>query len=301
MRIKKARWLEVFPLKEESLELYKKENQGESLLFWAFSKNLIDRQAWLDSAKKIWNLPVLKNDFFTSPLFFEKKTWKRHESWDAIPIGQFKDVTFLACIEPPEEEKEGDSKYQFVLVDDLMFNKLKQQLPEQEPIREGFEETREEVRQTVEEPTICTIVSQNKFDKLWRQVENYFSGSLVLDHKEGQLYASNWVGRIKIEDKTQPIASLTEASFFRMVSKNMDYHGFVVNNEKNQEILKKLGWSILPHHVTALPILNSEHQIQHVFVGISSTPVLREKLKKIKEDCLAFFKPPASDKTRQAA
>ena len=295
---KKQVWLEEFPLSEGDITSFNEENTSESLIFWSLNLGLVPREPYIKWASSKYNLPYLPDS--PSLQASSKAAWKKVGSFQdlpahCLPVCLWRDLVYLACMEPPEEEKEGDSRYQFVLVDDKTFKKLQEvqasAFPEQEQEREGnydiIEKENERVGQE-ETRTLCTIVSTDHYKDFWKQMQNHFGSCIVLKNEEGSLYPLAWYGHISIQNTEEVLAHLSESSFLRLLSQNLDYHGFVVDTPKNREILKKMGWANLPKHVTACSLMNKQGQ-KRVFIGISPTPILKDHLEKIKDICKKFF------------
>ena len=127
------------------------------------------------------------------------------------------------------------------------------------------------------------------FPALEEQTKPFFSGIMLLKNVEGLLYPVNWAGRVQITNETSPLISFAENSIFSVLLKGFDYHGFVVENESNKKFFNKLSWSVLPKHITAIPIPGPQKKAERVFLGIATKGLPYETLGNIKEIVLPFF------------
>ena len=123
MESKKYPWLNVFPVSEANQKKWKEENSDKSLLFWALTHKIIDRQKYFEWCREYYKIPFLKSDFFELNTFNHKqwqkakdlKRWNR----ECLPICEWEGVLYVGCLEPPQDHKNWKFNYYLVLTTDL--------------------------------------------------------------------------------------------------------------------------------------------------------------------------------------
>ena len=136
---------------------------------------------------------------------------------------------------------------------------------------------------------VIQIKEQDFFSVLEKQTRSFFAGILLLKNKNNLLFPVKWGGRIQIPNEAAPLISLTDNSIFSVLLKGFDYHGFVVENESNKKFFKDISWSVLPKHITAIPIPGPKKKAERIFLGVATKSIPYETLGNIKKTVLPFF------------
>ena len=161
-----------------------------------------------------------------------------------------------------------------------------------------FKTQQKQAPPTEESPALVSAQKDDSFTALGEQTKPFFSGILLLKNVDNLLYPKKWAGRIQITNETKPLISLAENSVFSVLLKGFDYHGFVVENESNKKFFNNISWSVLPKHITAIPIPGAHKKTEQVFLGIAIKPLPYETLNSIKKIVLPFL---AETSQKQAA
>ena len=116
-------WREHFPVLDADYKNWKTDKNGDSLLFHALQKNLIDRGKYFNWATERYQIPFLKNDFFEYAVM-GKAQWDRTgdlREWsrEVLPVWEWENVVYVGCMEPPEDEKNWTFPHRLLLVTDL--------------------------------------------------------------------------------------------------------------------------------------------------------------------------------------
>lgn len=143
---------------------------------------------------------------------------------------------------------------------------------------------------------IIKLLKKDLLSALPEETKTIFSGILLLENTKDLLYPLEWFGRIQIEDETQSLISLTDTSIFSVLLRGSDYHGFVVENESNKKFFKNINWSVLPKHITAIPILDQNKKVEKIFLGVATKSLSYKKLEDIKKAVLPLFEKEAQKK-----
>ena len=136
---------------------------------------------------------------------------------------------------------------------------------------------------------IIKLLKEDLLSSLPEEIKTDFSGLLLLKNKDSLLYPLEWSGRIQIEDETKPLISLTDNSIFSVLLKGFDYHGFVVENASNKKFFKSISWSVLPKHITAIPVSGPSKKVEKIFLGVARKSLSYKKLGDIKQAVLPLF------------
>ena len=140
-----------------------------------------------------------------------------------------------------------------------------------------------------ESPAVVPVKKEDSFSMLEERTKSFFSGILLLKNVDNLLYPVKWAGRAQITNETKPLISLAENSIFSVLLKGFDYHGFVVENESNKKFFNSISWSVLPKHITAIPLPGPNKKAERVFLGIATKTLPYETLDSIKKIVLPFF------------
>ncbi|MGZ3721683.1 MAG: hypothetical protein ACXVA9_02050 [Bdellovibrionales bacterium] len=112
-------WVEALKISPESLSEWSTQVPANTpLLVWCLANGHVNVEEYLEWACDHFGIPVLNSAFFHQSFDRESLTPVREvSSWSAwcFPVGQWDDVTTVACVEPPTEMPEG--VYSFVLAD----------------------------------------------------------------------------------------------------------------------------------------------------------------------------------------
>ena len=136
---------------------------------------------------------------------------------------------------------------------------------------------------------VVQVKEKDPFSILEEQTKPFFAGILLLKNEKNLLYPVKWAGRVQIGNDTGPLISLTDNSIFSVLLKGFDYHGFVVENESNKKFFKDISWTVLPKHITAIPISGPKKKAERIFLGIATKNLPYETLDDIKKTVLPFF------------
>ncbi|MCY4513098.1 MAG: hypothetical protein OXB86_05365 [Bdellovibrionales bacterium] len=136
---------------------------------------------------------------------------------------------------------------------------------------------------------IIQVKKKDFFSDLEEQTKSYFSGILLLKNENNLLFPVKWAGRVQIPNEAAPLISLTDNSIFSVLQKGFDYHGFIVENESNKKFFNDISWSVLPKHITAIPIPGPKKKAERIFLGVATKNLPYETLDNIKKIVLPFF------------
>jgi hypothetical protein len=112
-------WVEALKISPEKLSEWSEQAPAETpLLVWCLQEGHISPEDYFEWACEHFGLPILNSAFFTQS--FDRTSLEPHRSnslWSPwyFPVGQWDDVTLIACAEPPAERPEGACA--FVLAD----------------------------------------------------------------------------------------------------------------------------------------------------------------------------------------
>ena len=138
--------------------------------------------------------------------------------------------------------------------------------------------------------TATQMSISSNYEELWKYTKSFYCASMILRVKEEKVYPMSWSGKIKCQTDGVMV-DLNDYSLFKILTKGYSYNGFVVDNPVNKKFFSEIGWSEYPKHVTAIPIKDSNNQIQNVFLGLSLKPISRGKVQQVEGNILQFFKP----------
>ena len=97
-------WIKHFNVPEPVLMKWQQSlPEGESLLFWALKQGHIDEEKYLQWASSVYEMPRIQQDYFNSQSAQNSELHVNVETqWrpDFLPLGQWDDIVYVACLQP---------------------------------------------------------------------------------------------------------------------------------------------------------------------------------------------------------
>ncbi len=287
-------------------------SSSDSLLCWCLEKQKIPEHAYLKWAQALYGLPILKEDYFGSALGKVRFDLDSHGPWKAhlFPVGQWEEVLFLACVEPPTELK-INKDYQLVLAAWSHLRPCWEQrhpdtrkeesvstskravshafkeldlppVPESSHLKlETFEVEKPEERTLAVETTL-TPLPKNKLshyertlldiDQVLNSIRVYFDKVIVFRFKSSSLFPMKWDDSWKpLGDPSSLRVKVDSPSIFRTcVTSLHPYHGRIVPNAVNTQFFNNWNGSQIPVHATLVPVIK-EKKVIALVMGIKHT------------------------------
>ncbi|MEO0335089.1 MAG: hypothetical protein AAF202_01760 [Pseudomonadota bacterium] len=134
-------WVKALNVKFQEYETWTTQlSEGQSITFWALDHGKLRTQDYLYWAREHYKIPVIKDGYFrdnkTSSLYHEMKS-VANWSEEMIPIAQWDNIIYIACVEPPEDVN-WSFQVRYVLASarslKTMWTKLIQEEDDQRPI-----------------------------------------------------------------------------------------------------------------------------------------------------------------------
>ena len=120
-------------------------------------------------------------------------------------------------------------------------------------------------------------------DLAFSQMKGLFQKGIMLVFQGGQLRPWKWTGNVQYAGRGKAsYIDLSTPSIFRIpYNTSLPYHGYVVPNEINNEFFKEFNGSVLPKHVTIMPLKVSGN-IAGMLMGITDEKIdLRHSLRQM--------------------
>lgn len=120
-------WVEALKINAENLAEWSTQAPADvPVLVWCLENGHVNIEDYLAWACEHYGLPILNSAFFTQSFKRESLSPDLRGSgqWTPwfFPVGNWEDVTLIACIEPPREALEG--KFAFVLADPAVMHEI---------------------------------------------------------------------------------------------------------------------------------------------------------------------------------
>ena len=119
--------------------------------------------------------------------------------------------------------------------------------------------------------SIDAATSQNScITWFFRQMRTRYTTGVVLTYSQNRLTTWKWEFSLKHTGAEPPAVSFDAPSLFRIVARTMrPYHGYPVDNPVHKQFFSAWGYSKMPAHVTAIPIMVSG-AFKGIFLCISN-------------------------------
>ena len=263
------KWQKAFHFSQEQLRQFEQQKPPDvTTLMWLLEMGKIKEQEYLAWAKKEYNLPVLKDDYFQkSKVNFNwlQKHYHFFKSAEAMaPLTQLKGKTYVACLEPLENPP-WDFETQWVLcsyssLKTYMLFLKKSLKPKDGPKKECPEMEPYILSDEKKKLSKSEILMRDVFKSLHEK----FAQVLFLDFNKNKMLRclrcdDNWSVE-NFSEAMKPI-NLKAPSIFQILNKtSRPFHGPVSPSEENHRFFKAWGYDgELPEHVTAVPVFSDVH------------------------------------------
>lgn len=310
-------WQKKFNLSTEDYNKWENSSQTDNFAVWALKNNKLHPDQYMDWATQHYQMPFLTNSFFHN-ITINQEFWNRtqdRENWDEtfLPLYEWDKVLFAGCIKPPEKKLDTDIVLILALPKNL--NIFWEKIKKFSEAKSNTGMTKNTVNTTIPEnnnqktsgfflkPTAIlntiinnTLISQLKTmsgNKIYEQIfsisEKYFTGVTIFSFKNNEFKPVEWTD--SMAGPAKPI-KIKEPSIFKMiVNSRSSYHGFIVKNKHHDQFFTPRGFSILPKHVTLVPVFNNTKNIIGAFMGVSDKIIHQKHLYEIKEWTKPLEKP----------
>lgn len=292
---------------------YQNQIPGRSLLFWCLKKEKINCDQYLNWAQNYYKLPIINSSFFQKKP--DLNMWKElhlFSFWspEIIPIAKWNNITYIACLEPPENLTLNTS-IQFVLTSinnlEIWWNKLKsidfknsikeeskanilenKQKNKNEADEDNNTYINEENTQNVQFNDNISYMHTVKIDNIekfndpkqiaydkFNIMKKYYNKSMILKIVDSNtlipwIWDKNWGDKKNNQNMNYP---LNHPSIFKIVQKTKKpYHGYIVANEINNTFFNDWNNSQIPEHITICPLIEKE-QIIGMILGIGDDKI----------------------------
>ena len=304
------KWQAALNIPETKYQKWEKEAGSLSVTAWALEKQKIPAEKYFTWAMEYYNMPMLKESFFHN-ISIHASMWKNTRNqvkWNKyfLPIYQWENTTFAACIEPPENAyKQIITVLTSMEKLNFLWNKIQRlQDPKAMKSKEkpadnviAIKEIKDDSRR---DKTIVTKIydlfkskvktsnmsSHVAVPQVMEQVKNILPESIIFSYTNDAFLPIKWSSSLKVTMSSIPT---DQPSIFKIVLQSKHaYHGFVVDNPNHRQFFNLFGYSTIPKHATLVPIFKSSanQKLLGAFLGISQKTVPMESLNQIIEYCM---------------
>ena len=298
-------WQKAFNIPEEKIQALEKwcleggaERSQQSLLYWALDHKLLSMKEYLQWAKQKYQMPRIKESFFSEQnpnLSFWSQVRKQLPwSQELLPLFQWKNQVFIACLERPKEEwrqvfQNRGFQSQFVLGSiegmKLWHQKLFSESASPESASQSFHtgppsnpfgHTTSHINPPSDQAghTKVGIAEAQKgfyqesehlspeVKEAFAEMEKIFEACMVLKFETSTSSLLPWQWNDYCQQmrgeqsRDKEKIDIHEKSIFRIVHRSQQpYHGYIVASPMNQQFFNQWNDRRVPEHITVCPIL----------------------------------------------
>ena len=292
-------WQEIFNLSEKDHDEWKKTDQTDSFPIWAIKHNKLHLDQYIDWAMQHHHVPFLKDSFFYD-IEITQQFWnstKDREKWnkDFLPIYEWENTLFVACLEPPEKKQDNiipiltspknlkdcwNKIQSFSQFESKALKKSNKTKDENLATNTGILKS---LLNTVVNSSLLTKITASSENQVYNQVfqisKKYFTGVIIFSFHDTLFTPIEWSD--SMEGPANPV-KIDKPSIFKMIANSKNpYHGFIIKNDQHSQFFASWGFAELPEHVTLVPLFNSSKEIIGAFMGISNKMIHQRHLKEI--------------------
>lgn len=311
------KWQEKFNLSDIHYRDWQQSNPKDSFAVWALKNNKITSDQYMDWATQHYNIPFLTDSFFQN-ISINQQFWHKVqylEKWNEslIPLYEWNTVLFTGCVKPPEKTQFKNIVPVLALPQKLSFfwNKIKKfqsdspftsnDTPNPITLKKPYKEnisntsltsgkTRWFTKSTNLLNTLIqknTATSMNKLSEnelstdIFKISEKYFKGVIIFSFHNNEFKPVQWSR--SMDGPATPVKINTPSIFSIIVKSSSPYHGYIVKNEQHINFFKPWGFTVLPKHITMIPIFDSSKNIIGAYMGVADKTIQEKYLYEIQK------------------